>query len=236
MSKVYWAFKNEQGDFHTITFEGPAIKVIDVKREILRQTHPNPENGRFSFGLVIQNAQTGQELPRDDEQIKRNTSLKIKRVPLKHNEIKKLQMPSTVKIFSKETSEDDPFGPQIYSATSASSVVDSEKARMLEMQDVLEKENTTRWDPKQRRRRPQGKVPPHYVCHNCGKPGHWKQHCTEPRRKFRHARAVPIEDPLVVKKDTSHPIVVVGGEQIKQNSGWALADILAQQLLPKKRK
>ena len=43
-----------------------------------------------------------------------------------------------------------------------------------------------------------------------------------------------VEDPLV-KKDTSHPIVVVGGEQIKQNSGWALADILAQQLLPGKQ-
>ena len=39
-----------------------------------------------------------------------------------------------------ETQADDPFGPQIYAATSASSVVDSEKARMLEMQDVLEKQ------------------------------------------------------------------------------------------------
>ena len=95
MSIIYWKFKNARlDDFSSITFEGPFISVLDLKRAIYQKKKLNPTNDASkSFDLKLSNAQTGQEFADDSTFVPRNTSVIVRRVPSHTRHTKKLLEP-----------------------------------------------------------------------------------------------------------------------------------------------
>jgi len=201
MSNVYWAFKNNRSEFNTITFEGPVIKCLDLKRAILQKTRSQgKEVGELNYGLVLCNAQTGEEYRNDIQQIHRNTSVIVKRVPANQSEMKKLTVAPATKILPSIDAitggdKADPFGPTIYGK--GASKEDVEKTKLFA---IMKGDEPEKWNQKDKWRKgnwhKQGSKPPgNYTCFSCNTPGHWIWDCPNKGKKT----TVPVDNPVVVE-------------------------------------
>jgi len=202
MSNVYWAFKNNRSEFNTITFEGPVIKCLDLKRAILQKTRSQgKEVGELNYGLVLCNAQTGEEYRNDIQQIHRNTSVIVKRVPVNQSEMKKLTVAPATKILPSIDAitggdKDDPFGPTIYGKGSASKE-DLEKSKLFA---IMKEHEPEKWNQKDKWKKgtwhKSGSKPPaNYTCFSCNTPGHWIWDCPNKGKKT----TVPVDNQVMVE-------------------------------------
>ncbi|KAJ1651489.1 Protein mpe1 [Dispira simplex] len=78
MSQVHYKFKSAK-DYSSLTFDGLAISVFDLKQEVLKAKRLSPDD----FDLVITNAQSNEEYHDDGTLIPKNTSVFVSRVPVK---------------------------------------------------------------------------------------------------------------------------------------------------------
>ena len=79
MSKVFFRFKAAK-DFDSITFDGAAISVFDIKREII---HQKKMGKGLDFCLHVFDANTDEEYKEDLTLVPRSHSVTVKRLPAK---------------------------------------------------------------------------------------------------------------------------------------------------------
>jgi len=188
MSTITYKFRNAKSDFHTITFEGPVINVLDLKKGIISQSKFNVEDSARSadFDLVVANQQTGEEYRDNNTLIPRNTLVVIHRVPATSMKAAKLYEPLTNPVVpafevlkkSMVSTADSEFGSPVYGDKSGDKAkkndVEIERSAMFHVQEA---------------NRPEMSKPvpgsggfltqpgPNYVCHRCGVAGHWIRNC-----------------------------------------------------------
>ncbi|KAJ1979188.1 Retinoblastoma-binding protein [Dimargaris verticillata] len=78
MSQIHYKFKAAK-DYSSITFDGLSISVYDLKQEVLKAKKLVASD----FALVITNAQTNEDYTDDKALIPRNSSVFVRRVPIK---------------------------------------------------------------------------------------------------------------------------------------------------------
>jgi len=198
MSNVYWAFKNSFKDFNTITFEGPVIQCIDLKRAIMQKCRQqNKDISELNYGLVLCNAQTGEEYRNDSQHIHRNTSVLVKRVPARKSEYAKLTVAPTTKILPNMDTilkpqgdkQDDPFGDPIYGKKHDEQSVEKTKMYAIMKQMEPERHERGKWKKGSNWKAPGTKPPPSYTCYTCNTPGHWIWDCPNKGKKM----TVPVD-------------------------------------------
>lgn len=204
MSHVYYKFKSQR-DPSRVVFDGPAISVFDLKREIIIL---NKLNKGVDFDLSIYDESTNEEFTDDNSMIPRTSSVIARRLPpskpgkgngakyvtgivgppnrnshvqssRKTNEAKvKSSSPTTSRMALSPTSG-------IADGKSAS---DDENAAIAAIMAA----QSANWDsalqkmsmvtPVYNRIKPLAPVPDRpppqgYICHRCGEKGHWIQAC-----------------------------------------------------------
>ena len=96
-STVQYKFKSQTA-VHTVQFDGPSIRVLDLKAEIIRTQGINKDMWAKS-DLEISNAQTS-EVFAPDSSVGRNVAVLVRRVPAQR------RAPITSKIMERELSLD----------------------------------------------------------------------------------------------------------------------------------
>ena len=77
MSKIFIKFRAAK-DFDTVLFDGVSMSAFDLKREIMISKRLGPGN---NIDLKIYDAQTEEEFSQDHDQIPRNASIIVRKVP-----------------------------------------------------------------------------------------------------------------------------------------------------------
>lgn len=81
--KVFFKFRSaSSGDFDHVEFTGIFIQLLDLKAAIVSKWDPGAlaEGATVDYDLSIVNAQTGQEYVADDERVRKNTAVLVRRV------------------------------------------------------------------------------------------------------------------------------------------------------------
>ncbi|RKP35874.1 DWNN domain-containing protein, partial [Dimargaris cristalligena] len=78
MSLIHYKFKASK-NYSSVVFDGLSISLYDLKQEVLKANKLDPE----SFDVIISNAQTGEDYTEDNSLISRNTSVFVRRIPVK---------------------------------------------------------------------------------------------------------------------------------------------------------
>jgi len=142
MSTITYKFRNAKSDFHTITFEEPAINVLDFKKGVvsLDKTNLITTTRTSDFDLVVTNQQTGEEYRDNNTLIPRNTLVVIHRVPATSMKAAKLFEPLTNPVVPPNSAfkksilsiADAEFGSPLYSTDNKKKIeVKAERAAMF---------------------------------------------------------------------------------------------------------
>eukprot|EP00123_Amoebidium_parasiticum_P016094 comp23285_c2_seq1/m.38165 comp23285_c2_seq1/g.38165 ORF comp23285_c2_seq1/g.38165 comp23285_c2_seq1/m.38165 type:complete len:190 (-) comp23285_c2_seq1:2156-2725(-) len=170
MSAVHYKFSASK-EFSTVTFDGMAISVRDLKLAI---SAAKKFGKTTDMDLKISNAQTGEDYKNDDDWVPKNTSVVVKRVPatrpnysLQRQDIHQGSQPSAAPASS-------------FSNVSTKNMTEEEKMKAMMNQASAEYQQQ---DYAMHRRRHHGNIdynkkpPPDYVCNRCGEGGHYIRHC-----------------------------------------------------------
>jgi len=185
MSTITYKFRNAKSDFHTITFEEPAINVLDFKKGVvsLDKTNLITTTRTSDFDLVVTNQQTGEEYRDNNTLIPRNTLVVIHRVPATSMKAAKLFEPLTNPVVPPNSAfkksilsiADAEFGSPLYSTDNKKKIeVKSERAAMFH---VTEQNRAEMVKPILGSCGFLTQPGPNYVCHRCGISGHWIRNC-----------------------------------------------------------
>lgn len=78
---IHFKFKSAK-EYDTVSFPGSVIRLIDLKKAIVEKK--KLAKG-LDFDLVVTDAQSGNVYEDDHQQLPKNTSVTIKRIPCKYN-------------------------------------------------------------------------------------------------------------------------------------------------------
>eukprot|EP00117_Sycon_ciliatum_P040527 scpid24272/ scgid29767/ E3 ubiquitin-protein ligase RBBP6; Proliferation potential-related protein; Protein P2P-R; Retinoblastoma-binding Q protein 1; Retinoblastoma-binding protein 6; p53-associated cellular protein of testis len=210
-SCVHYKFANSK-DYSTISFDGLAISLADLRDAVLVQK--KMAKGP-TFTLEVVNAQTKEEYKGDPSQtmIPRNASVLVRRVPLKTN---KKVLDTTIVTGKADSPDPTPSHTAAKLAKTADLVhtdaTEEEKIKAAMEQGTVEftAVNLPKIQPPRRGGRPQHHavqyvpqesmvLPSNYVCYRCGEKGHHIRNCPNPKSD------VPIHVPGARNRGTGIP-------------------------------
>ena len=190
---VRFRFRNEL-DYQIIPCDGFHMSVRDIKKAIIKKR----KCGKVTdYDLIISNAQTKENYSADDELIKKNTSLIVKRFPLEGKKKKFWEEQEEI------TVEDSAGLGPIIPSLSTSGVSEEEKLATM-MSQSSEMYDKKHWRKhKGRRGLPEGsKPPPYWQCKKCGA-NHWLKDC--PFADTTMTRTTGIPRSFLIPADASVP-------------------------------
>ncbi|XP_052817872.1 E3 ubiquitin-protein ligase RBBP6-like [Mya arenaria] len=208
MAVVHYKFKNSV-EYDSVTFDGLAISLRDLKQSIMRKKNMRPED----IDLQVINAQNGEEYSSPSIMIPKNSSLTISRIPVGGGSRRAQEITPTSKkmkwaAFRKETQQ------AIQEAESGSYNTDKLKqssdpanASSSEIEKIAQmmKQSTKDFDPANYNYKvPKGTPSTSYTCFKCGKGGHYIQNC--PNTDAEGASNSPSEFAQRIKRPTGIPM------------------------------
>ncbi|WAQ95660.1 RBBP6-like protein [Mya arenaria] len=196
-------------EYDSVTFDGLAISLRDLKQSIMRKKNMRPED----IDLQVINAQNGEEYSSPSIMIPKNSSLTISRIPVGGGSRRAQEITPTSKkmkwaAFRKETQQ------AIQEAESGSYNTDKLKqssdpanASSSEIEKIAQmmKQSTKDFDPANYNYKvPKGTPSTSYTCFKCGKGGHYIQNC--PNTDAEGASNSPSEFAQRIKRPTGIPM------------------------------
>ncbi|XP_065065876.1 E3 ubiquitin-protein ligase RBBP6-like [Rhopilema esculentum] len=164
MSSIHYKFRSSL-EYDTLTFDGPSISLSDLRDAIMVQKKigKNPD-----FFLEITNAQTKEVYEEDNDQVPRNTSVVVKKVPAAR------LAAMTGKTIDPEAKEDEDSGKVSLAKLSQTGDLANANASEEDKITAMMQQSGESFQPDQyaNKVRPAG-----YICFRCGKPGHFIRNC-----------------------------------------------------------
>eukprot|EP00011_Vannellida_sp_DIVA3-517-6-12_P007638 CAMPEP_0114628906 /NCGR_PEP_ID=MMETSP0168-20121206/13074_1 /TAXON_ID=95228 ORGANISM="Vannella sp., Strain DIVA3 517/6/12" /NCGR_SAMPLE_ID=MMETSP0168 /ASSEMBLY_ACC=CAM_ASM_000044 /LENGTH=412 /DNA_ID=CAMNT_0001840327 /DNA_START=118 /DNA_END=1352 /DNA_ORIENTATION=- len=217
-SLIHFKFKSSKADYDTVVFDGAFISLNDLKGEIVRKKQMEKAT---DFDLIIINAQTNEAYKEDQTLIPKNTSVIVKRIP-------SLRPMNFAKPGPSDLPPPTQRTPVVTTLLSASGKEEDRIAEFVNAQSA--------WGGPDYNAGPGGRrtygaryndsraPPPNYVCHRCGKPGHFISNCPtngDPAYDKQKARA-PIGIPKAFLKPVEDPESLGGGALLMPGGGFAV--------------
>ena len=208
---VYFKFKSAISP-DSVTFDGSFISVAELKNLIAARKGFGQDAGAE---LILTNPSTKADYTTDTQQIPRQTTVHVRRVPTAKPRalqataaVNRVAAPSAAAPLSSSTltngapSTADEFGADLYSEQAAASTADEEEARIKALQQgtaaswsqqVMQGGRGGRGRGRGGRagRMPfsgSGPPPPGYFCNKCGQAGHWRDNCPN-EGEYKRVRA-----------------------------------------------
>ncbi|XP_074771543.1 E3 ubiquitin-protein ligase RBBP6-like [Athene noctua] len=159
----------------TVTFSGLHISVGNLKREIMGRQKLKAAN----CDLRVTNAETGEEYTDANALIPKNSSVVVRRVPVrgvkttsKTPVITRTEPASGTSRAIEDSSAAIPLAQLIKTGSLAeANASEEDKIRAMMTQSCCQ------YDPVNYVKKPLATPPPSYVCFRCGKPGHYIKNC-----------------------------------------------------------
>ena len=211
---VYFKFKSAISP-DSVTFDGSFISVAELKNLIAARKGFGQDAGAE---LILTNPSTKEDYTNDTQQIPRQTTVHVRRVPTsKPRALQAAAAPmpaatpslpsqpvlkTAAPVNSASASVPDEFGADLYSEQAAASTADEEEARIRALQQgtaaswsqqVMQGGRGGRGRGRGGRagRMPyagSGPPPPGYFCNKCGQAGHWRENCPN-EGEYKRVRA-----------------------------------------------
>ena len=207
---VYFKFKSAISP-DSVTFDGSFISVAELKNLIAARKGFGQDAGAE---LILTNPSTKQDYINDTQQIPRQTTVHVRRVPT--SKPRALQaaaaaMPVATPIIAAQpvthvaapaNGSTDEFGADLYTEQAAASTAAEEEARIK----ALQQSTAANWSQQVMQagrggrgrgrggrggRMPysgSGPPPPGYFCNKCGQAGHWRENCPN-EGEYKRVRA-----------------------------------------------
>jgi len=185
---IHFKMKNgKRNSWKSFPISSYSTSVIEIKRRIIEMTSLNKQT-KSPFDLVLSNMETGEEFSNDQSQITKHTKLIVKRIPSNHSILDKIVLQISPNLSNRE----------------------EELLHVISHNEMKRMSSTNSCD----RPRPttSGIVPPDgYVCHRCGKGGHYINHCNSQTviRKFNNSVGIPRSHLKVVTNDVKMELSVI---------------------------
>ncbi|WAQ95572.1 RBBP6-like protein [Mya arenaria] len=215
MAVVHYKFKNSV-EYDSVTFDGLAISLRDLKQSIMRKKNMRPED----IDLQVINAQNGEEYSSPSIMIPKNSSLTISRIPVGGGSRRAQEITPTSKkmkwaAFRKETQQATNFESHLiqeaesgsYNTDKLKQSSDPANATSSEIEKIAQmmKQSTKDFDPANYNYKvPKGTPSTSYTCFKCGKGGHYIQNC--PNTDAEGASNSPSEFAQRIKRPTGIPM------------------------------
>lgn len=227
---IFYKFSSSN-TFDTLEIDGRSISSFELKNRIAAKL-TSKKSQNLDFTLELTNAQT-KRLYNDKDMVPANTWVIVKRVPLHC----KITTPPKLTITQQETKipciskQDDLLGEPLFATPSSND--QQELTTEEERLNALFSKTFTEYMPDSK---PTSNLkapitpPPNYICHRCGKPGHFIKMCPtngDPRfdiKKPAHGipksaivKVTPDTPGAFLLKDGSYGIMVADEEAFKKN-------------------
>eukprot|EP00466_Bigelowiella_natans_P000187 jgi/Bigna1/66132/fgenesh1_pg.1_\ len=163
-SAVHYRFNSAKGSWNPISFDGGSISILDVKKSIITQNKLAKNRDTFDFEITNNDSN---EVYMDKDMLPKNTSIIVKRVPSKRSW--SFMLPGTNLRGNS--------GPKRTARTPKPRVVSAKAGELEKLNAIMHNSKEITAGYQQYGRQPGDKPPEGYVCHNCGRPGHWKKFC-----------------------------------------------------------
>lgn len=211
---VYFKFKSAISP-DSVTFDGSFISVAELKNLIAARKGFGQDAGAE---LILTNPGTKEDYSNDTQQIPRQTTVHVRRVPTSKPRAlqavaaaipvaaptlqAQVAAQATVPVNGSSAPAADEFGADLYSEQAAASTADEEEARIKALQQgtaaswsqqVMQGGRGGRGRGRGGRggRMPfsgSGPPPPAYFCNKCGQGGHWRENCPN-EGEYKRVRA-----------------------------------------------
>uniref|UniRef100_A0A0N4ZEK2 DWNN domain-containing protein n=1 Tax=Parastrongyloides trichosuri TaxID=131310 RepID=A0A0N4ZEK2_PARTI len=208
MSSIHYKFWSSI-DYKILQIPGLSIKVNNLKAAIFEA-----ENIRSDlFDLKIFDAHTNKEYL-DDEVVRRNNSVAIKRIP--RNGGTKLP-----KLLDSNVYGDEGKNGEVLESESLYNNVDY--ANMTEDEKIahMKKASGQEYQPSNYAKKgvnQSGVPPPSYICNRCFQPGHWYKMC--PMLNTKRTTGIPTEDLMETTKDDPMAMLHPSGKYVIPIMHW----------------
>ena len=208
---VYFKFKSAISP-DSVTFDGSFVSVAELKNLIAARKGFGQDAGAE---LILTNPSSKEDFTNDTQQIPRQTTVHVRRVPT--SKPRTLQATAAAPVAAPSTAAKpvsaapangvsaaavDEFGADLYSEQAAASTADEEEARIKALQQgtaaswsqqVMQGGRGGRGRGRGGRagRMPfsgSGPPPPGYFCNKCGQAGHWRDNCPN-EGEYKRVRA-----------------------------------------------
>uniref|UniRef100_A0A0K0EJZ0 DWNN domain-containing protein n=1 Tax=Strongyloides stercoralis TaxID=6248 RepID=A0A0K0EJZ0_STRER len=208
MSSIHYKFWSSI-DYKILQIPGLSIKVNNLKTAIFEA-----ENIRADlFDLKIFDAHTNQEYT-DEEVVRRNNSVAIKRIP--RNGGTKLPKLLDSNVYGDELKNGESLeNESLFSNVDYSKMTEDEKIAHLK------KASGQEYQPSNYAKKgvnQSGVPPPSYICNRCFQPGHWYKLC--PMLNTKRTTGIPTEDLMETTKDDPMAMLHPSGKYVIPIMHW----------------
>jgi protein MPE1 len=206
-SSVFFKFKSQK-EPQRVTFDGTGITVFELKREII---NISGLGDGADFDLSIYDDSGSEEYTDDTTIIPRSSSVIVRRLPPslgpgRGKASRYVTGRAPIKAISKAvTSTPAAAFPDLSNARTdeerLAAIMAAESTSWEQQQQEMAKEKRVAFKGPNNKRPlnvPDHEPPPKYVCHRCGKPGHWIQMCPtnsdpnfESKPKIKRTTGIP---------------------------------------------